>query len=102
MRSILFQSGSFLFVHLWFPMWCLCCPYLFLIFPSFGALGGLCFMFVAFSEYVIGQNWSRKFDTFVFSFVAVHCSQWSFLLKSIDNISSSLPKFLTSGFNHVF
>ena len=36
---------------LWFHMWSLFCHYLFLIFPSFGAPGGLCVMLVAFPEY---------------------------------------------------
>ena len=35
------------FVRLWFHVWRLCCPYLFLISPShasFEAFGGLCFV----------------------------------------------------------
>ena len=43
-----FCCSSFLIVRLWFRIWHLCCPYLFL---SFGASGGLCFMFVAFPGY---------------------------------------------------
>ena len=33
-------------------MWRLCCPYLFLISPSFGASGGFRFVIVAFPEYL--------------------------------------------------
>ena len=33
-------------------MWHLCGPYLFLISPTFGALGGLCFAIVVFPGYV--------------------------------------------------
>ena len=39
-------------LHLWFKMWHLFCPYLFLISPSFGTLGGLCFVIVAFPGYL--------------------------------------------------
>ena len=43
---------SSLFVRLWLHTWRLWCPYLFLIIPSFGASEGLCFVFVAFPEYL--------------------------------------------------
>ena len=48
----LFFCCSSLFVRLWFHMCYLLCPYLFLISPSFGASGGLCFVFVAFPGYL--------------------------------------------------
>ena len=49
-RRFLCCSSS-LFVRLWFHMWRLCRPYLFLICLSFGASGGLCFVIVAFPGY---------------------------------------------------
>ena len=50
-RRFLCCSSS-LFMHTWFNMWRLFCYYLFLISPSFGTLGGLCFVTVAFLAYV--------------------------------------------------
>ena len=50
-RQFLCCSSS-LFVRLWFHMWSLFCPYLFPISPSFGALGRMCFVIVAFSGYL--------------------------------------------------
>ena len=54
-RWFLWCSSS-LFVRRWFRMWHLFCHYLFLISPSFGALGRLCFVIVAFPDifYYIG------------------------------------------------
>ena len=46
-----FLCCSSVFVHRWFHIWRLCCPYLFLIFSYFGASGGLCFVIVAFPGY---------------------------------------------------
>ena len=40
-----------LYVRLWFHIRRLCCPYFYLISPSFGASGGLCFVLVAFPRY---------------------------------------------------
>ena len=49
-----FLCWSFpLSVRSWFHMWCFCCPYLFLISPSFGASGGLCFVILAFPGYFL-------------------------------------------------
>ena len=45
------RSSSW-FVRLWFHMWRLFCHYLFLISPSFGVSGGLCFVIVAFPGYL--------------------------------------------------
>ena len=45
------------FVHLWFHTWHLFWHYLFLISPSFGALGGLCFVIVAFPGYLHLYSW---------------------------------------------
>ena len=41
-------EGASLFVRLWFHMWRLFCHCLFLISPSVGASGGLCFVIVEF------------------------------------------------------
>ena len=43
--------SSYLFLCLCFHMQCLFCPYLFLISPSLGALGGLCIVIVVFHLY---------------------------------------------------
>ena len=43
--------SSSLFVHLWFHMWLLFCPYLFLI-SGFGASGGLRLVIVRFPGYL--------------------------------------------------
>ena len=47
-----FCCSSYLLVCLWFQMWCLFCPYLFLISPSFGASEGLCSKILAFPGYL--------------------------------------------------
>ena len=47
-----FCCSSFVFVRLWFHMWRLCCPYLFLISPSRGVSRGRCFVISSFPGYV--------------------------------------------------
>ena len=49
MKFLCFRRS--LFKRLWFHMWRWCCPHLFLIPLSFGALGGLCFVIVIFPGY---------------------------------------------------
>ena len=56
-----FCCSSSVFVRLWFHTWRLCCPYLFLIAPVFGASGGLCFVIMAFPWYLHIYVWLRLF-----------------------------------------
>ena len=46
------------FMRLWFHIWCLCCPYLLHISPSFGASVRLCFVIVLlWSGYIHLHSW---------------------------------------------
>ena len=52
-----FCCSSSLFVRLRFDMWCLFCPYLFLISPAFGISERLCFETVVFPGYLYLCFW---------------------------------------------
>ena len=75
-------------------MWRLCCPYLFLTSPSFGASGGLCFMIVAVPEYLHWHFPGPSCSKLMISLVNVSLKLWSLNMANVNIFAEKCEKLL--------
>ena len=67
-----FSCSLSLSMCLWFRMWLLCCSYLLLICPAFGASGRLCFVIVVFPGYLHILSLNRQLYVWHLSVASSH------------------------------